>query len=82
MHLRWRNRQKFKQQHPRTPMDHRSLSGQNRGIPGQRCDRGDGTERESETFQASCRIAARLENRDLPDTVAANLNTAAEFISQ
>ena len=28
MHLRWRNKQKFKQQHFRTPIDHRSLSGQ------------------------------------------------------
>jgi hypothetical protein len=27
MRLRWRNRQKFKQQHFRTPIDHRSLSG-------------------------------------------------------
>jgi hypothetical protein len=32
MRLRWRNKQKFKQQHFRTPIDHRSLSGHNRSF--------------------------------------------------
>jgi hypothetical protein len=32
MRLRWRNRQKFKQQHFRTPIDHRSLSGHFRTV--------------------------------------------------
>jgi len=32
MRLRWRNRQKFKQQHFRTPIDHRSLSGHERSV--------------------------------------------------
>jgi hypothetical protein len=34
MRLRWRNRQKFKQQHFRTPIDHRSLSGHFRSFDG------------------------------------------------